>query len=85
MYDVPPLELKIESLRRQFLIAKKEAAKKQTNFYDNAITFMGFVKESLCSIAEVNGFKLSKANQEGEHGYAMSQDLFNADENEGPK
>ena len=83
--DVPPLELNIESLRREFLIAKIEAAKKQTNFYDNTITFMGFVKESLCSIVEVNGFKLSKANKEGEHDYTMSQDLFNAEDLEGSK
>ena len=46
---------------------------------------MGFVKESLCSIAEVNGFKLSKANKEGEHDYAMSQDLFNAEDLQGSK
>ena len=85
LYDVPPLQLNIESLRRQFLIAKIEAAKKQSNFYDNAINFMGFVKESVRTMAEVNGLKLSKANGEGEHAYAMSQDLFNADDNANDK
>ena len=32
LYDVPPLELNIESLRRQFLIAKIEAAKSRQTF-----------------------------------------------------
>ena len=81
LYDVPPLQLSIESLWRQFLIAKIEAAKKQSNFYDQAINFMGFTKEIVRSMAEVNGLKFSKPNEEGEHAYAMSQDLFNITQN----
>ena len=76
LFDVPPLKLNIENLCMQFLIAKIKAAKKQSNFYDNAIAFMGFAKESLRTIAEVNGFQLTRSSAEpqSEHCYAMSQE-----------
>ena len=63
LFDVPPTQLGIDNLRRQYLIAEIERSKKENLYYDNAISFIGFMKESVRSIAECNGFNLTRPSQ----------------------
>ena len=76
LFDVPPNDLAIDNLRRQYLIAEIERSKKQNLFYDNAISFMGFAKETVRSIVESNGFSLTRPSQQSqnEHCYSMPAD-----------
>ena len=74
LFEAPPLKLGIESLWRQFLIAKIESAKKQTAFYQAGISFMGFTKESIRTYMESQLGNVPNENQEkkgNEHAYAM--------------
>ena len=83
LFEVPPKKLKIDHLRRKFMITEIARSRTQRRFYRRAITMMsslkaffrGFAaKENFPSVNQVNG------TGAGDHGYAMDISASSSEE-----
>ena len=75
LFDVPPKSIKLDRLRKQFMINKIARARAERRFYHHGMTFLSCCKEFLRIFAAQNNFpKPNFAKDADDHGYAMGQD-----------
>ena len=73
LFDVPPKRIKVDYLRKQFMINEIAQARAERRFYRHGITFMSCCKEFLRVFCVQNKMPKPKFGSD-EHGYAMGQD-----------
>ena len=75
LFDKPPKRIKIDHLRKQFIINEIARARAERRFYRHGMTFLSCAKEFLRLFAAQNNFPKSNMPKEGtDHGYAMGQE-----------
>ena len=60
LFDVPPSCLNVDHLRKKFLITEIAKSRASKLFFERGIVFMNFVTTAAHTLAEENGFQLSK-------------------------
>ena len=84
LFDVPPKRIRVDHLRKQFMIHEIARARAERRFYRHGMTFMSTIKEFLRMFAAQNGLQFPGNNSNAEHAYAMTQnDSYEPSEDEG--
>ena len=73
LFDVPPKKLKIDHLRRKFMITEIARSRTERRFYRRAITFISCMKDFFRKYAEKENFASTNVKENaGDHDYAMA-------------
>ena len=82
LFDVPPKRLRIDHLRRKFMITEIARSHTQHRFYRRAITFMSCLKGFFRGYASKKKFQITSDGQQGfgDHDYAMPQSESSSEE-----
>ena len=84
LFDVPPKRIRIDHLRKQFMIHEIARARAERRFYRHGMTFMSTIQEFLRMFATQNNMQFPGNSNAGDHVYAMSKDdSYEASEDEG--
>ena len=84
LFDVPPKRIRVDHLRKQFMIHEIARAHAERRFYRHGMTFMSTIKEFLRMFAAQNGMQFPGNASNNEHAYAMTQnDSYEPSEEEG--
>ena len=85
LFDVPPKRIRLDHLRKQFIIHEIARARAEHRFYRHSMLFMGVVKEFMRMFATANNMQFPGNSSNGaDHAYAMSaNDSYEASDDEG--
>ena len=85
LFDIPPKKLRLDHLRKKYLISEIARANAERRYYRYNITFLANCKTFIQKIGDKYGidFKSDEVNenstQAGDHGYAMHVDVVDRD------
>ena len=85
LFDVPPKRIRIDHLRKQFMIHEIARARAERRFYRHGMTLMATVKEFLRLFSKHYNFQ-NTSNRHEEHAYVMdanSNDNYEASSDDG--
>ena len=75
LFDIPPKRIRVEHLRKQFMINEIARARAEQRYYRHTTTLLSYLKEFLRMYAAHHNFQsTSNKNGNDDHGYAMNLD-----------
>ena len=81
LFDIPPKRIRVEHLRKQFMISEIARARAERRYYRHTMTLIGCLKEFMRMFAAHYNFQGSSNNtQSDEHAYAMNINDTDTDE-----
>ena len=72
LFDIPPKRIRVEHLRKQFMISEIARARAERRYYRHSMTLIGLKEFMRMFAAHYNFQSTSNNTQNDEHAYAMN-------------